>query len=134
MKYQNFINEVKNTAGNKYIKSFFEGDVFDKVNLQQFTYPGVVMTVDNITPDGDYYNVNCYIYYIDRLTSNADNNTGIQSVGIAVLDKLFNDLNEVGLVTSEVESFKPFTYQFNDLCAGVYATATLSYQKENLCD
>ena len=63
------------------------------------------------------------LFYIDRLTADRRNETGIQSAGVRTLDNIVRGLLEAeGVYDVTDVAFTPFDYRFADECAGVYAT------------
>ena len=66
------------------------------------------------------------LFYIDRLTADRGNETGIQSAGVRTLDNIVRGLLEAeGVYDVTDVAFTPFDYRFADECAGVYATVRI---------
>ena len=72
-------------------------------------------------------------FYVDRLTSNLDNQLEVQSVGVQTLTNIIRRMEEVGLFVSTDYTLQPFNQRFNDECAGVYANVTIQVPDAGSC-
>ena len=71
-------------------------------------------------------------FYVDRLTTDKQNEIEIQSVGIETLVNILRQLEDLGVYAGEY-SFRTFNERFSDDCAGVFCQVTLESPMDNLC-
>lgn len=72
-------------------------------------------------------------FYVDRLTSNHDNEVEIQSVGVQVLDNIIRELDARGVYADGEYIFQSFNQRFADECAGVFVTVNLAVPLDFVC-
>lgn len=72
------------------------------------------------------------LFYIDRMNEDGSNATEVQSTGNDVLGNILRDLAE-DLDVSEW-TVNTFTQRFKDVCAGAYATITLTLPAGSCAD
>lgn len=71
------------------------------------------------------------LFYADRLTEDEGNMIEVQSTGVEVLDNIIRTLaDELGVSAWTIRTFRE---RFADVCAGAYATVTVSAPFEYGC-
>lgn len=86
-------------------------------------YPVVSFTVNTIRSQENILTFNVNMLYADRLTDRRDNEITVQSTGTGNLIEIINAIRELApFVIQDNYSITPFTEQFADNCAGVFAT------------
>ena len=131
MNFYNIVQNILNTSSrHKNVKEVSEGDIYVYLNSGEHKYPCVFLTVGEVTDSEMSRNVNCTLFYVDRLVSDQSNRTAVQSLGITtlgdILDTIEGDVISVNYTT--------FTEKFTDLCAGVFATVDITYPMDEICD
>ena len=123
---QNILDVSKN---HNLVREVGEGDIYKYLNSSEHQYPCVFLTVSSINDDLNLRNVNCTLFYVDRLTSDESNKILVQSLGLSVLgdivERLAGDVDTVEYTT--------FTEKFTDLCGGVYASLSIGYPLDGAC-
>lgn len=67
-----------------------------------------------------------WLYYVDRLKSNESNKIDAQSTAIQVINNILRTLEkEYDVEVSDIV-YTPFTESFSEMCAGQYASVTIS--------
>ena len=131
MNFYNIIQNILNTSSrHKNVKEVSEGDIYNYLNSGEHKYPCVFLTVGEVTDSEMSRNVNCTLFYVDRLVSDQSNRTSIQSLGITTLGDILDTIE--GDVVSV--NYTTFTEKFTDMCAGVFATADITYSLNEMCD
>lgn len=115
------------------VSEYKEGDIYENLNNGEHKYGFVNFTINSIQRTEQTNTVNCYLFYVDRLTEDNGNKLDIWSVGTTVLQRILSEVTynagtffEIG----EVTTYTTFTEKFNDLCAGVYATLEITVLNE----
>ncbi len=130
LNYYEFAESIKQISlHHPFIDGFYIGR--DQLNSKEkICYPALVYTFHSISMDPllDNYRktVSFELLYADRLTNDRSNTGQIHSVGIDVLDELFNVLNDCYYyyLFTGYDVFL-FEDQFADLTAGAAATITM---------
>lgn len=115
------------------VSEYKEGDIYENLNNGEHKYGFVNFTINSIQRTEQTNTVNCYLFYVDRLTEDNGNKLDIWSVGTTVLQRILSEVTynagtffEIG----EVTTYTTFTEKFNDLCGGVYATLEITVLNE----
>lgn len=115
---------------NTIIKS---GDIYDLNTLGDVKYAAFCASQQPHTQDEGFITYNFYLYYVDRLLSDASNKIDIQSTGIQVLSNIMRTLEyELDADFSNVV-YQTFTQSFESLCAGAYVSVGITVPIESLC-
>ena len=131
MNFYNIVQNILNTSSrHKNVKEVSEGDIYNYLNSGEHKYPCIFLTVGEVTDSEMSRNVNCTLFYVDRLVSDQSNRTAVQSLGITTLGDILDTIE--GDVVSV--NYTTFTEKFTDLCAGVFATADITYPMDEICD
>lgn len=130
----NIINDVSISHPN--VKEFNEGDIYENLNSGEHKYPAINLTTQSIqTVDEDMMQMNCTLFYVDRLLQDASNKIDIQAIGVEVLKQLqYKIESNIGISGSTQFTYTMFTEQFADLCAGVYVQMQIVYPADLDCD
>lgn len=75
-----------------------------------------------------------WLYYVDRLKSNEENKTEIQSTGIQVINNILRTLQKKYDVDINGITYTPFTESFSEMCSGVYCSVTISVFDDGCTD
>lgn len=123
---QNILDVSKN---HNLVREVGEGDIYKYLNSSEHQYPCVFLTVSSINDDLNLRNVNCTLFYVDRLTSDESNKILVQSLGLSVLSDI------VERIAGDVDTveYTTFTEKFTDLCGGVYASLSIGYPLDGVC-
>ena len=123
---QNILDVSKN---HNLVREVGEGDIYNYLNSSEHQYPCVFLTVSSINDDLNLRNVNCTLFYVDRLTSDESNKILVQSLGLSVLSDI------VERIAGDVDTveYTTFTEKFTDLCGGVYASLSIGYPLDGAC-
>ena len=131
MNFYNIIQNILETSKrHKNVKEVSEGDIYVYLNSGEHKYPCVFLTVGEVTDSEMTRNVNCTLFYVDRLSSDQSNRTTVQSLGITTLGDILDTIE--GDVVSV--NYTTFTEKFADMCAGVFATVDITYPLDEVCD
>ena len=131
MNFYNIIQNILDTSSkHKNVKEVSEGDIYVYLNSGEHKYPCVFLTVGEVTDSEMSRNVNCTLFYVDRLSSDQSNRTVVQSLGITTLGDILDTIE--GDVVSV--NYTTFTEKFADMCAGVFATVDITYPLDEVCD
>jgi len=96
------------------------------VESDNINYPLLACTVNYITSAENTLTFNVNMLYADRLTDQRDNEITVQSIGVSSLIEVVNALKELAPVAvDDSYNITPFTEQFADNCAGVFATLNI---------
>lgn len=119
----NLINKI--CDAHPKINTFFT-NVYRLNDSNDIIYPVISLTVNNITRQENTIDYNINILYSDRLTENRDNQIVVQSSGTSAIIEIFNLIeNHTNISPSIGYQLTPFTEQFADNTAGIFATLTL---------
>lgn len=107
------------------VNTVIVGDVL-KLNNSDVEYSAIVIVPT--TADFDSYELT--IFYADKVNDDESNVVDIQSHSVEIIKNIagkiknadFDDITEV-----EIDKFELFTQRFNALCAGCFASITVSY-------
>lgn len=75
-----------------------------------------------------------WLYYVDRLKSNESNKIDAQSTAIQVINNILRTLEKEYDVEVTDVVYTPFTESFSEMCAGQYASVTISVYDEGCVD
>ena len=123
---KDLIEFVKKEAGKvPNVNTVIVGDVL-RLNNSDVEYSAIVIVPT--TADFDSYELT--IFYADKVSDDEGNVVDIQSHSVEVIKNIagkiknadFDDVTEV-----EIDKFELFTQRFNALCAGCFASITVSY-------
>lgn len=116
------------------IRTVGDGDIYDTMSSPELRYGVFFITQNTHRRDGDfdYYTINMFV--IDRLTSDKSNELQIESNAKDIIDNVIKTfcIEDDSEVNGTI-SYQPFTQQFNDLTAGMYATVTLMVDSNFVC-
>lgn len=125
MTLRELYNELKNIAFQvPDIRGYVENDVLRLNTMRDIKYGVFALQQESHTSYEDKMAFTLNLYYIDRLVNSGENEVGIQSHGIEVLRAILNKVLELGVAEVEGIRYYPFTFKFQDLCAGAWVTAT----------
>lgn len=105
------------------INSFFESR-YSLNSSDNVNYPVISFTVNTITKNEGFLNIDCNILYADRLTNDRYNRLSIQSTGVNFLSELINSISDNLSIDVQSPSMSVFSEQFSDNCAGVVSRQT----------
>lgn len=105
------------------VNQVYEGNVFQLNELKDIKYGVSVITQGQHKQVGNFIYYNFIIYYIDRLTSTADNRLNVQSTAIDTLTNIIKSMGEIDFDFSDI-TYQTFTQKFESECAGAYAQIT----------
>lgn len=121
MRLDELIKNIKDTSLRHYlVNEFGDGDVYEYLNSGEHKYPLVFLTITGISDNDTTRDVNCALFYVDRLTSDQSNKKQVQAVAVNTLGDIIYDFNTTSA------NYTPFTEKFTDLCAGAYVECTLN--------
>lgn len=112
-----------------------ENDLYAVINADPNIKYSIFFITQNqhrSTEEWDKYSFN--LFYIDRLIEDSSNDVDIQSIGKEILTNIIQIF--CNTYDAEIEGnyqFQPFMQKFNDNCAGIYCTITLSIAKDDIC-
>lgn len=112
------------------VNTVIVGDVL-KLNNSDVEYSAIVIAPT--AADFDSYEIT--IFYADKVNDDESNVVDIQSHSVEIIKNIagrlknadFDDITEV-----ETDRFELFTQRFNALCAGCFATITVSYDNGDI--
>lgn len=121
MRLDELIKDIKDTSLRHYlVNEFGDGDVYEYLNSGEHKYPLVFLTITSISDNDTTRDVNCALFYVDRLTSDQSNKKQVQAVAVNTLGDIIYDFETTSA------NYTPFTEKFTDLCAGAYVECTLN--------
>ena len=121
MRLDELIKNIKDTSLRHYlVNEFGDGDVYEYLNSGEHKYPLVFLTITGISDNDTTRDVNCALFYVDRLTSDQSNKKQVQAVAVNTLGDIIYDFETTSA------NYTPFTEKFTDLCAGAYVECTLN--------
>ena len=112
-----------------------EGNIYDALDAKKDIRYGVFYITQQTHREDeemDYYSFS--LFYVDRLLGDREGNRlQIQSIGKDVLSNIITTVCEVLDIDHQEITYNPFTQQFKDECAGMYATVTFECPKDYYC-
>lgn len=132
MNYFSLIDEIKQVSL-RYSEEFYEGDIYEYLNSGNHKYPCIILTVQNISTEGDVNTISATIFAVDRLTNDSSNKLEVQSLCMSKITQILGTLEE-NVNSIQSNTFVPFTEKFSDLCGGMYGEFTLEYLSDSVCD
>lgn len=75
-----------------------------------------------------------WLYYVDRLKSNESNKIDAQSTAIQVINNILRTFQKIYDVDVTDIVYTPFTESFSEMCAGQYASVTISVYDDGCTD
>ena len=121
MRLDELIKNIKDTSLRHYlVNEFGDGDVYEYLNSGEHKYPLVFLTITGISDNDTTRDINCALFYVDRLTSDQSNKKQVQAVAVNTLGDIIYDFETTSA------NYTPFTEKFTDLCAGAYVECTLN--------
>lgn len=128
------IRRIEATAAKQpAVNMIVENDIF-KLNVCPDAKYGVfawTQGAHTASTESDERRYSFSLFYVDRLTDNGDNQIGVQSVAVEVLDNVLRELAEDWGV--EDWTIQPFNQRFTDVCAGAFASVVLSVPLGSVC-
>ena len=132
MTLKNIIELLKTIALSKpTIRYVGDGNVFDLNSVPDFKYGVFYITQQgsDIYENQEYHKLT--LFFIDRLTDEADNKLQIQSNGQREISNIVNTLMDMeDVYVNYPLSFTSFNQRFADDCAGVFSTITFITDRE----
>lgn len=121
MRLDELIKNIKDTSLRHYlVNEFGDGDVYEYLNSGEHKYPLVFLTITGISDNDTTRDINCALFYVDRLTSDQSNKKQVQAVAVNTLGDIIYDFETTSA------DYTLFTEKFTDLCAGAYVECTLN--------
>lgn len=125
MKLYGLIETIK-----KLCKSFpnvngvYVGDVYELNKLQSVEYAAMVITEQAhlVNQDEGYAMYQVNVFYIDREVEDKGNVLDVHSHGISLLNRLVEELEEIGCIVQNNYRINTFEERFTSVCAGAYGT------------
>lgn len=111
------------------------GDIYDLNAMQDIRYSVFCLTQGEHIEENGQMHYNFVLYYTDRLFNDKTNRVEIQSTGIKVLSNILETLENTYDEEMEIgtKRYQVFQQQFNDDCAGVYCTVTITTDVQDNC-
>lgn len=134
MRLREVINNLLTTAQTlPMVKRAERGDVYVNWNAQSGEYGAFNVDIESLGQDGMFTTANVVMYYGDRLTPDRANEIDLQEDGLNVIQSIINLVQNDADENSVYLSFDnytatPFTQQFSDELAGVYARVAITYK------
>lgn len=130
MNYFTLIHTILDTASkHKLIEETYYGDIYEFENQPSRKYSNFVLTTTNTTEGEDITTYNFTAFVTDRLTDDKSNLIEVQSVSKTILSQILKEtFDQIGDIT-----YTFWTEKFNDLCAGCYASFSVSVPNEFTC-
>lgn len=130
MNYFELCTNILNNAGkHKFVKEVYYGDVYEFNNLPNRKYPNFVLTANGSSVSGDITTYQFNAFLTDRLLDDKSNTLEVQSECKTILEQIFAN----GFTGLDNISYTVWTEKFNDLCAGCYASFSISLPNELIC-
>lgn len=125
MTLRELYNELKSIALSvPDVRGYVENDILRINEKRDIEYGVFAIQQESHSSYEDKMAFTLNLYYIDRLVNSGENEVGIQSHAIEVLRAILNKVLDEGVASVEGARYYPFTYRFQDLCAGAWVTAT----------
>lgn len=106
------------------IRSIVENDMLRLNERRDVAYCVFGIQQESHTTYEDKMVSNLNLYFVDRLVNSGENEVEIQSHAIEVLRAIVKKVVEDDIAEVERATFFPFTYRFQDLCAGAWLNAS----------
>lgn len=130
MNYFELCTNILNNAGkHKFVREVYYGDVYEFNNLPNRKYPNFVLTANGSSVSGDITTYQFNAFLTDRLVDDKSNTLEVQSECKTILEQIFAN----GFTGLDNISYTVWTEKFNDLCAGCYASFSISLPNELIC-
>lgn len=135
MTLKEIYNAINTIAGkqpniNTILKS---GNVYDLNNDGDIRYAAFCASQQQHRQTENFLTYNFYLYYVDRLTSDASNKIDIQSTAIQVLANIIRTVEEEYDIEFNDITYQVFTERFSTECAGAYANVGIIIPLDMLC-
>lgn len=135
MTYQEIVTAFNNISltqpnVNQYIKS---GNIYDLSSDRNAKFSVFCVTPGTHTTNlrEGYTTYNLFLYFVDRLKSDESNKLVVQSAGIETLKNIIRVFVSTYDVECDTVDFEVFTERFSEVCAGCYATISITSYEEN---
>ncbi len=109
------------------------GDIYEFENSGSRKYMNVVLTITQAAQGDNITTYSFSLFATDRLTDDRGNKLAVQSVCKTTLTQIMEILIIKGITLADVPKFTFWTEKFNDLCAGCYASFSVSVPNEAIC-
>lgn len=118
------------------VKTYSKASPYVAWQSKQIEYAAVAFTVERINEDESYQNVECLLYYGDRLKQDGSNWIALQDNGLAVLTSIVNDLrNDDSIVDVESGySVDFYNHGLSNFIAGAYVRLNIYLPLDNCID
>lgn len=122
MKLYDVVKEILETASAQpSVRTSLEGSVYQLNETKDVLYGAFVATQGQHTIQDGFIRYNFTLFYVDRLTADADNRLLVQSTGVDTLSNIINTLEQKGYEYDGIININTFTERFEAECAGAYA-------------
>lgn len=130
MNYFELITTILRTAKKHVmVEEVYYGDIYSFENQTDRKYSNFVLTVSNCSVGEDITTYSFNAFVTDRLTDDKSNLLEVQSASKTTLEQIllqtFDNLDSI--------TYTFWTEKFNDLCAGCYASFSISLPNELIC-
>lgn len=128
--YYNIVDAILTTAKkHKLINDTYYGDIYEYHNSGVRKYSTFVLTSVNTVESENITTYNFNAFVTDRLTDDKSNLIEVQSISKTILSQILKEcFDNIGDIT-----YTFWTEKFNDLCAGCYASFSVSVPNEFIC-
>ena len=128
--FYTIVNTVLDVAKkHKLIEEVYYGDIYEFENQPSRKFNNFVLTIQNSTEGEDITTYSFNAFVTDRLTDDKSNLIEVQSLSKTILSQILKECFEnIGDIT-----YTFWTEKFNDLCAGCYASFSVSVPNEFIC-
>ena len=135
MTYQEIVTAFNNISltqpnVNQYIKS---GNIYDLSSDRNAKFSVFCVTPGTHTTNlrEGYTTYNLFLYFVDRLKSDESNKLVVQSTALETLKNIIRVFVSTYDVECDTVDFEVFTERFSEVCAGAYATISITSYEEN---
>lgn len=130
MNYFELVKSILTMAGkHKLVNEVFYGDVYEFHNSGNRKYCTFVLTNTNATESGDTTTYTFNAFVTDRMTDDKLNKLEVQSLSKTILEQILAECFD----SLDSTTYTFWTEKFNDLCAGCYASFSVSLPNELIC-
>ena len=128
--FYTIVNTVLDVAKkHKLIEEVYYGDIYEFENQPSRKFNNFVLTIQSTTEGEDITTYSFNAFVTDRLTDDKSNLIEVQSLSKTILSQILKECFEnIGDIT-----YTFWTEKFNDLCAGCYASFSVSVPNELIC-
>lgn len=113
----------------KLIQETYYGDIYEFENSGSRKYFNFVLTSNTTTESDDITTYSFNAFVTDRLTDDKSNLIEVQSASKTILSQILKEtFDQIDDIT-----YTFWTEKFNDLCAGCYASFSVSVPNEFTC-